>query len=842
MAGIPKEHEELYFDKLCRTQKAETVLSLIQATYHAKRSGTNDIKAEIAKRLESAYNLFRDNVKNHDSGSGTYNGSMKQFESQYTIGHELCIWKNSNLDLTDLATEVAKNNITIKNYFDIFFLNYFQPVSGKGIHPLYALLTYLKNNNSKKIDKNDIPTILNVKANIESINALCNFLDGTSYFKYDGNTLTYICDDPVDELLKKCNTKYIGVEGLQLAYKELNTDELYAEYITSKLNLTNESNVLKFSPEWFYEKGQLLLSFDTEAKPYYEMFQKRFNKDALLKLVGEDLLNNLFLCGNQSNMCYLLEYEPNYHRLFGSIKGGNAFKYPLHMDSSTGSWATGTQKNPNYLSINDAISYGTKIRDLLIKSLEIVEASKSSLNSVEDYLELSRELEDNVSELMGSIWFSKYLHLMYPDLFPVFHNRTWHDKVLEIIGEETDERAFCRIGKIEIFVHKCNISNVVFSQVIYQYCNVFDDSTKEENIESSTENSNDIVEENILPDESKRVKGGENVIVYGVPGAGKSHLVKYEYLNGDENEEYYERLVFHPDYTYSDFVGQIMPIVDKDKNVTYDFIPGPFTRLLKKAYRDSEHKYSLVIEEINRGNAAAIFGDIFQLLDRKTNGESDYRITNKDIARAVYGDNRADEKIYIPSNMSIICTMNTSDQNVFTLDTAFQRRWIMRLVSNSFEGDTSGIGNVEILDSGLTWEQFCETINDEILNKSQSLSSSEDKRLGTHFVRAEDLRYDNNENSENTNLKIKAQHQNRLFAEKVIKYLWDDVYKYDRTSLFDSDYKSLEQVINDFIKSSHIERFNIFKQDIRESLKKIADDNDAKKKNQNSESNTDSNS
>ena len=285
-----------------------------------------------------------------------------------------------------------------------------------------------------------------------------------------------------------------------------------------------------------------------------------------------------------------------------------------------------------------------------------------------------------------------------------------------------------------------------------------------------------------------------------------------------------------------------MPIVDKDKNVTYDFIPGPFTRLLKKAYRDPEHKYSLVIEEINRGNAAAIFGDIFQLLDRKTNGESDYRITNKDIARAVYGDNRADEKIYIPSNMSIICTMNTSDQNVFTLDTAFQRRWIMRLVSNSFEGDTSGIGNVEILDAGLTWEQFCETINDEILNKSQSLSSSEDKRLGTHFVRAEDLRYDNNENSENTNLKIKAQHQNRLFAEKVIKYLWDDVYKYDRTSLFDSDYKSLEQVINDFIKSSHIERFNIFKQDIRESLKKIADDNDAKKKNQNSESNTDSNS
>ena len=580
----------------------------------------------------------------------------------------------------------------------------------------------------------------------------------------------------------------------------------------------------KFTPEWFHEKGQLLLSFDKDAEPYYKSFQNSFNKEALSKLDDTNILTALFLCGNKTNLCYLLEFEPNYYRLFGSIKGGNAFKYPLHVDSKTGDWVTGTQRNPKFLTNTEAISYGKHIRDLLITSLDIIEQNKSSLTTVEGYLELSRKLDESVSELFGSIWFSKYLHLMYPDLFPVFHNREWQDKVLDIIGEETDERAFCRIGKIQIFIKKCIISSVVFSQVIYQYCNETDDEEDIKNLDEP---------EALIPDETKRLKGGENVIVYGVPGAGKSHLVKDEYLNGDEHEEYYERLVFHPDYTYSDFVGQIMPIVDKDKNVTYDFIPGPFTRILKKAYHDPEHKYSLVIEEINRGNAAAIFGDIFQLLDRKTDGESDYRITNKDIARVVYGEKYSDKKIYIPSNMSIICTMNTSDQNVFTLDTAFQRRWVMRLVSNSFEGDTSGIGSVEILDAGLTWEQFCETINNEILDKSQALSSSEDKRLGTHFVRAEDLKYDPNENSSDQNIRIKAQHQNRLFAEKVIKYLWDDVYKYDRSSLFDSNYKSLEQVINDFIKSTHIERFNIFKQDIRDSLKKMIDS----KNNQNNDSN-----
>ena len=237
--------------------------------------------------------------------------------------------------------------------------------------------------------------------------------------------------------------------------------------------------------------------------------------------------------------------------------------------------------------------------------------------------------------------------------------------------------------------------------------------------------------------ESNRLTTGENVLLYGVPGCGKSWTISHEYCDDDDCME---RLVFHPDYMYSDFVGQILPVVRNDK-VRYEFTPGPFVKLLKKAYWNPTKSYFLIIEEINRGNAPAIFGEIFQLLDRKTKdgdgfrrGTSEYGITNANIAHEVYGDENT--KVRIPGNMSIIGTMNTSDQNVFTLDTAFQRRWIMRMIPNSFKNHEFA-GN-PILDTGISWQQFCEAINDEILRRN-NIASSEDKRLGAYFITEDDL-------------------------------------------------------------------------------------------------------
>ena len=200
-----------------------------------------------------------------------------------------------------------------------------------------------------------------------------------------------------------------------------------------------------------------------------------------------------------------------------------------------------------------------------------------------------------------------------------------------------------------------------------------------------------IINEDILKVDIKKL-AEENILLYGVPGAGKSHEIKTKYCS---DEKYMERVVFHPDYMYSDFVGQILPRVEKDEagndKLKYVFTPGPFTKMLKKAENDPDNYYYLVIEELNRGNAPAIFGEIFQLLDRKDEdefpaeevGESEYGISNYEVAKEVYEDEK--HPVRIPSNMYILATMNTADQNVFTLDTAFQRRWNMRQIENNFE-------------------------------------------------------------------------------------------------------------------------------------------------------------
>lgn len=352
----------------------------------------------------------------------------------------------------------------------------------------------------------------------------------------------------------------------------------------------------------------------------------------------------------------------------------------------------------------------------------------------------------------------------------------------------------------------------------------------------------------MIPDESTRRQTGCNVLLYGVPGSGKSWTIEHEYCKKDTKVE---RLVFHPDYTYSDFIGQILPAVDEDGQVTYKFTPGPFTNILRDAYNHPMDEYILIIEEINRGNAPAIFGEVFQLLDRKVEdrdadedeypvGTSEYGITNANIASIVYGDTT--HKVRIPANLSIIATMNTSDQNVFTLDTAFQRRWDMRLIENNFDNVDPKLADAVILDTTVTWRNFCTEVNKIVIGNSVRMSSAEDKRLGAYFVHLRDLYYNNamgdlsggeykaliqkersktlsdDEQKRLTTIR-EAMKQNRRFPEKVIKYLWDDAFKFNREIIFETaKYQSLEQVIRAFMYASKLERFKIFKENVRSAF------------------------
>lgn len=299
---------------------------------------------------------------------------------------------------------------------------------------------------------------------------------------------------------------------------------------------------------------------------------------------------------------------------------------------------------------------------------------------------------------------------------------------------------------------------------------------------------------------TKGIIPSSNILLYGVPGCGKSHKVEEEYESKITTEKNKVRVVFHPDYTYSDFVGQLLPVLKevenaqgvKEEKLQYEFVPGPFTKIIKTAYEEPNQQCLLIIEELNRGNAPAIFGEIFQLLDRNDNGESKYGIYNADIAKYAYGglpENQgiainviANTPIKLPLNLTIVATMNTSEQNVFTMDTAFQRRWQMKHIPNRFTGeslDEKTINHVakHLPNSEISWGVFAQTINKKMHTANLGFGGTEDKSLGVYFATDNDL-----DDAER-------------FAEKVLKYLWDDAFKLGRKELFNDCSQGLSAVI-----------------------------------------------
>lgn len=343
------------------------------------------------------------------------------------------------------------------------------------------------------------------------------------------------------------------------------------------------------------------------------------------------------------------------------------------------------------------------------------------------------------------------------------------------------------------------------------------------------------------------------IIYYGVPGCGKSNTIKEKLKSVPDFNKVC--VVFHPDYTNSEFIGQIRPKV-RNHSVTYEFVAGPLAKILRRAYLNPNQEFYLVIDEINRGKASAILGEVFQLCDRiKPNDEKDefgygpgwsvYGVDHEDLNDYIRDiksfaseshegcdapiefaaeDGRGEVFAYkaidinwpgfgndgklhftentairLPPNLSIFATMNTSDQNVFTLDNAFQRRFDMELVRNEFtSGDINGFEteaiqiqhDAKIAGTETTWGEFWEWANNKITQVLKGLSSTEDKRLGVWFV-----------------CNVNGEIPEKVFAEKVLKYLWDDAFKFKRPHIFAEGCDTLETLISKF----HEVQFGVFK-------------------------------
>jgi hypothetical protein len=297
------------------------------------------------------------------------------------------------------------------------------------------------------------------------------------------------------------------------------------------------------------------------------------------------------------------------------------------------------------------------------------------------------------------------------------------------------------------------------------------------------------------PASDTALEGGKNIIYYGAPGTGKSHTINESIV-----EEYTARTVFHADTQNSDFLGCLKPKMQGD-SIRYEFRSGPFTNAIIKAFQEPSEQHWLVIEEINRAPAAAVFGEIFQLLDREPSGESTYSINLSDLDMIQHIESETGlvldkGMLKIPSNLSLLATMNSSDQAVMPLDTAFKRRWNFRYIPLDFDNSYTKSGNAcsdgalfiqdetstdeAPQEKQISWKDFAVAIN-EILTEN---GIPEDKHLGPFFL---------------SNNELTTKNRSESLTGKLFMYLWDDVLRHGMSDLvFSSEINTYGQLIRHY--------------------------------------------
>lgn len=280
-----------------------------------------------------------------------------------------------------------------------------------------------------------------------------------------------------------------------------------------------------------------------------------------------------------------------------------------------------------------------------------------------------------------------------------------------------------------------------------------------------------------------------NRIIFGAPGTGKSFRLKDDCRSLLANTAGgYERVTFHPDYTFSQFVGTYKPVTDNEGSIRYDFVPGPFMRVFVKAIKsrrtDNPQPFILIIEEINRAKVASVFGDVFQLLDRDDLGVSEYEIEASEDIKKYLSTELGKEpgnycQIKIPDNMFIWATMNSADQGVFPMDTAFKRRWNFEYLGiNENQDKIKGRVSVgRIKTQEIEWNVLRRAINEKL---AKEYKVNEDKLMGPFFISKHVLKTV----SEEDDTIMDAVHFVEVFKSKVIMYLYEDAAKQHKHKLF----------------------------------------------------------
>ena len=312
-----------------------------------------------------------------------------------------------------------------------------------------------------------------------------------------------------------------------------------------------------------------------------------------------------------------------------------------------------------------------------------------------------------------------------------------------------------------------------------------------------------------------------NWIFFGAPGTGKSYQLN-KLAKGSFARENVARVTFYPDYTYAQFVGCFKPVTrykgDFDKPlseleayISYEFVPGPFLETYIKAVQNPNENYLLIVEEINRANPAAVFGDVFQLLDRNSKGRSEYEVAVPremhdylaiflpEYATSAHIPNPVEllseqhrlemetKRLSLPPNMYIWATMNSADQGVFPIDTAFKRRWDFRYmgINEGENADVDGriLSEINVPCGGhiVVWNKLRRAINEFMAN--DDLRINEDKLLGPFFI---------------TPSALTPERFPSVFKDKVLLYLYEDVGKTKRTKIFKKELNTYAKVCEAF--------------------------------------------